>query len=370
MEDRISSAKPPGDEQTMRRRATRTVPVKILRTLMERLLTAAGCSPENAAPTADVFLEADLRGHSLQGLDHMWTTLSDLRSGRMNGNCRPRIIVEHAASVIVDGESGPGQVGAIFASDVATRKAREAGMCAVGLRDAGDIFMLGYYAERIARDGLIGIVLTNTYPPRVHAPGGIDPVLGTNPVAFGIPTAEQDPIIVDMATSTWAIGRVRLAGYHGEEIPEGIAIGPDGQPTRDPALAMQGALCPMAGHQGFGLGLSVGLLSGPLVGAAIGESLANAMKDHRRASACRGHMVMAIDPAAFGEPQAFRDAASAYRDEIRTSRTAPGANRVRIPGERGFALRRAQLREGVRIYEAVWHRTARLAADLGVDMPG
>lgn len=352
----------------MKDRSTRIVDVKVLRDFMERLLAAAGCGSEVAVVAADAFLEADLRGIGLQGLDHMPTMIRGLRNGRIKPDGKPQIVKEGPAFALVDGNYGAGQVAAIFAGDLAVRKAGKAGCSAVGVVNSSDVFMLGFYVERIARAGLIGFAFSDA-PPLVHPFGGIERVLGTNPLAIAIPTAEAHPIVLDMATSALSASRIRQAAYHGEDVPEGIGLGPDGRETQDAAEIRQGTIGPLAGHKGFGLGLCVGILSGPLVGAAVGAALAQWLEDAPGAAGAKGHFFMAVDPAAFGDAAAFRNAVSAYVSEIKTSRKAPGVTEIRVPGERAFAERERSLRNGVSIYEAVWERTAELAKDLGVQMP-
>ncbi len=351
----------------MKERPTRIVDVEVLRDLMERLLIAAGCGPEVADVAANAFLEADLRGIGLQGLDHIPTTIRGLRNGRIKRDSKPQIIKEGPAYALVDGNNGVGQVAAVFAADLAVRKAGKAGCCAVGVVNSSDIFMVGYYVERIARAGLIGFVFSDA-PPLVHPFGGVERVLGTNPLAIAIPTADQ-PIVFDMATSAMSASRIRQAAYHGETVPEGIGLGSDGRETQDAAEIRKGAIGPLAGHKGFGLGLCVGLLSGPLVGASVGKNLAQWLEDAPGAAGSKGHFFVAVDPAAFGDTMAFRRVASAYVTEIKTSRKAPGVTEIRIPGERSLAQRERSLRDGVAIYEVVWERTAELAKDLGVQMP-
>jgi L-2-hydroxycarboxylate dehydrogenase (NAD+) len=350
----------------MDERPTRIVAVAVLRDLVQRLLAAAGCGPEAAAMAADVFVTADLRGTGVQGLDHLPSMIRGLSNGKIDPHGRPRVVRETDASALVDGGRGPGQVAAIFAADLAVRKARRAGCSAVGIVNSSDIFMLAYYADRIARAGLVGIVVTNA-PPLVHPHGGTERILGTNPIAIGIPTDGEHPLVVDMATSALSASRVRQAAYFGESLPPGVAVDPDGQPTRDAALAAQGAIGPLGGHKGFGLGLCVGLLSGPLVGAAVGKALSGWL-GHEPAGA-KGHFLLAVDPSSFGDPAVFRAAVGAHLQEVKSSRKAPHTPEIRIPGERGALEAARRRRDGVPISEVVWARTVKLAAELGVSMP-
>ncbi len=352
----------------MDQRPTRRISAESLRDLMERLLVAAGSNAAQAAVAAEIFLEADLRGHSIQGLDHMWTTLSELRSGLIKGDARPRVVRARAATVLVDGDSATGQLAGVVAADAAVANARKAGAATVGIVNAADLFMLGYYAERIARAGHVGLVFTNT-SPRVHPYGGVDKVLGTNPLAIGVPTANAHPFVFDAALSASAVGHLRIAGYHSEDIAAGIAVDERGGPTLNPTEGIKGAIAPFGGHKGFGLGLAVALLSGPMVGGLIGSALREAAGWHGSITANRGHLMIAVDPAAFGDPEAFPAAVTAYLEEVKGSRKVPGVDAIRVPGERAFAARERSLRDGVVLYEAVWEKTRKLAAELGVEMP-
>src|SRR2546423_3262619 len=140
---------------------TVTIPVDSLRDFLARIFVAAGCDAENARATAQGVIEADLHGHHIQGTDHIYSTVRELRAGRLNGRAKPKIANETAATARVDGDGGPGHVTGIFATDIAIRKAREAGIGAVGLVGGRDIFMLRHYAEPMALAGLVRMVLNH-----------------------------------------------------------------------------------------------------------------------------------------------------------------------------------------------------------------
>lgn len=352
----------------MSKAETITIPVDTLRDFLSRIFEAAGCDSENAKLNAIGVAEADLHGHHIQGTDHIYSTVRELRAGHLNGRAKPKIVRETAATARVDGDGGTGHATGLFATEIAMRKAHEAGIGAVGLVGGGDIFMLGYYAEQIARHGLVGIVFTNTHPVRVHPAGGLDRLLGTNPIAFGFPVAGQDPIVVDFATSTSAIGHVRIASYSGMPIPPDIAIDRNGNPTTDANAALDGALTPLGGHKGFALGLAVGLLSGPVIGAVIGAELSQALAEgqgERR----RGHLFIALDPAAFGDPALNAERTAAYVNLLKSSRKAPGVAEIRMPGERGQRLKREAQQNGITLLASIWSNTLKIAADLGVEPP-
>ncbi|TCL05672.1 L-2-hydroxycarboxylate dehydrogenase (NAD+) [Sodalis ligni] len=356
------------DMSNIQPRRYHRIGITVLTGFIKDIFIANGCSESNAQIMANVCIEADLRGHSIQGIDHIYSILRDLANGVLIGDAAPRVISDTGATLLIDGAGCPGYVGGVFAAEQLIEKTRRMGTASAALQDAGDLFMLGYYAEQFARAGLIGLVFTNTWPPRVHPAGGIDPILGTNPLAIGIPTGAK-PIVFDSATSTSAIGHVRLADYHGEKIAPGIALDADGVPTTDPGEALQGALTPMAGHKGFGLGLCIALLSGAMAGGELGSRLDIVARSNDRSLGKRSHLFIAIDPAAFGDPTVARSRADTYLSEIKAGRRMPGVDEILMPGERSARARTNNLGQGVPILAEVWDRICRFAADADVAIP-
>ena len=351
-------------------RPTRRVPVDELHGLIERLLMAAGADEKSAKAAAEGYLEADLRGHPMQGLDHLYSILPRLRQGKINGQPDTRVIREGEGFAQIDADLALGHYGGVVAVDMAVEKARTSGCCAVGLLNADDLFMLGYYADRLARAGMVGFVYTAAPGRRVRVTGGIDPVLGTNPFAIGVPTGSEHPVVLDSSISVRATGVLRIAGYYGDSIPEGLAIDKDGNPTTDVKAALAGALEPFGGPKGYGLGLCGALLAGPLIGALLGKKLEQALENPTEHERTRGHLFIAVDPAVFVEPTEFRRAVSAYLQDIKTSKKAPGFEEILVPGERGLRQRDESLEKGALIYESVWENTTKLAHEYGVSMPG
>ncbi len=345
----------------------RRVPVEILTGYLQQLLIKAGCNEENAAAAASGFVEADMRGVGRQGADHIGNLLQHLAHGAVDGTGRPTVASDGPAYAVVDGARAPGHAGAFLATDTVIAKAREAGCAAVALSNSADIYMIGIYASRIAEAGLVGMVFT-VAPSLVHPHGGVDRHLGTNPFAISIPTAGDTPIVHDLSTSAVSQSTVRQSAYLGIPLPEGVGVDREGNPSTDAGAVLTGAIGPLAGHKGFGLGLCVALLSGPLTGGAVGSGL-NGWRDADAAARPRGHLFLALDPASFGDPAAFCEAVSVYLDEIRGSRLAPGIDGIRIPGERSHQTRRDSAQNGVVILEESWHRLAAHAERLGVEVP-
>ncbi len=343
-----------------------TVMAGDLEQLTFRLAYAAGANEENAKAIAAVHLYADLSGVGLQGIDHIPWLLNQLADGSVNGTVSPQIVRQTAATALVNGGLGPGEVAGIFAADLAIEMAKNVGTASVGITNSSDIFMLGFYANRIVEAGLIGMVFT-AGPPLVHPYGGVEAMLSTNPLAMSFPTGDV-PVIVDMATSALSGSRIRQAFYHGEEVPVGTGLSAAGEPTINAEeIHRGGVLAPLAGHKGFGLALSVALLAGPLTGSAIGSDLDWLYNGGEAVG--MGHFMIAIDPGAFGPSDEFAIQASDYIGKIKSSKKAPGVNDIRIPGEHSAQERLSNQTGGVKILIATWEIISKCADTLGVSMP-
>jgi LDH2 family malate/lactate/ureidoglycolate dehydrogenase len=336
-----------------------------LRSFVARLLQAAGASSPNAKAAATMLVEADLRGVGIQGVDYAYMLLDSLKRGIINGKAKPQIVHETAATILIDGNGGLGQPAALLAVDVAVKKAGAAGAAVVAIRNSTDIFMIGLYAELIAVQGMVAFVTTSG-PPLVHPHGGTERLLSTNPISFAFPRAGH-PFVVDMATTQIASSWVRQAAYYAEHVPPGSGIGPDGRPTTEAAAIRKGALSPLGGHKGFGLALAVALLCGPLTGSGVGPELAG--WQHEGETRTQGHLLVAIDPAAFGRPEEFIARCEWYLGLIKNSKRAEGSHGIRIPGERAEMERDRQSVEGVRILDHTWATLERYAREYGIEVP-
>ncbi len=336
-----------------------------LRDLMERILAAAGCSHEQSMTTADVLIEADLRGYSTHGLLRLPNMIRRIQSGMINARAAPRVVDEREATALVEGDRAMGPVGATYGASLAARKAERAGSCTVGVVNSDHICMTGYYAERIARAGCVGIVAGVTQP-LVHPYGGVERLLGTNPFSVAVPTSGDAPVLLDFATSAIPFGMILKASVTGESIPAGVAVGPDGEPTTDAKTAAAGAVAPFGDHKGYGLSLVIGLLAGPLLGAKVGKPLSESVREGHYD---KGDLFIAIDPAAFGDPGVFREMVDAHVAEVKATRRAPGVEEIRVPGERSYREKERRLRAGIPIGGGVWEQVAQIAEELGVAMP-
>jgi L-2-hydroxycarboxylate dehydrogenase (NAD+) len=330
------------------------------------LLVAAGADRGHAAIAAELFVEADLHGVGAQGVDYLYYAVDSLKRGLIDGAATPVIARETPSTALIDGRRGIGQVAALLAVDLLVRKARETGSAAIAIGNSTDIFRIGAFAMRLAKAGLIGFVTTSG-PPLVHPHGGRERLLSTNPLAIGIPR-RGDPFVLDMATSALASSRARQAAYYGEEVPPGSGLDSEGRPTTDArAIRQGGALSPLGGHKGFGLGLAMGLLCGPLTGSGIGPELAGWQAEGETRS--QGHFFSAVDPASFVGMNEFLDRTEWYIDVIKSSALAEGYDAIHIPFERSAAAARHQRQHGIAILDETWRVLQRLAAENGVKLP-
>jgi LDH2 family malate/lactate/ureidoglycolate dehydrogenase len=220
---------------------------------------------------------------------------------------------------------------------MAVERARQHGLAAVAVRNAFHFGAAGRFARSIALQGCAGIVMANTRP-LLPAPGGAERVVGNNPLAIAVPTA-GDPVVLDLALSAGAMGKIRLAQSQGQTIPPGWASTSEGIATTDPGEAIKGMLLPAAGPKGFGLAVMIDLLAGGLSSGAIGAEVQPLYGDLGKPYGC-SNLFIAIDVAGFRPVDEFAQDASRFADTVRASRRAPGTTEIRMPGDRAARAHR------------------------------
>ncbi len=332
----------------------------IIRALLKKL----GATNEEASATAEVLAEGDVRGFASHGILRLPYILRAIKRGTIVAKANVKVVKETPATALIDGGHGLGHYVATRAMQLAIKKAKKQGVAAVGVYNSNHFGIAGYYAEMAVRDGLIGIVTTTT-DALVHPWGGVEPLLGTNALAIGFPT--EPPVLLDMAMSVAARGKLVEAVKKGQMIPEGWAVDGEGRPTTDPARGLEGALSPFGGPKGYALAFVLELLAGPLVRAGVGKGVDGTLEPVK-GFCTKGDFMIAIDPSAFVSPKEFRARVGGYVAEIKASKKAPGATEIMIPGEPEREERKRRLREGIPIADEVWSELERLAKELGVDL--
>lgn len=308
-----------------------SVPVAWLHDATAALLRERGVAADDADAVAEALVESDRRGVGSHGVLLLPMYLDRLRDGSVRPTATVETVVDFAAVAVLDAHHSLGQISARIAMTEAVSRARRFGIGAVAVRHAFHFGGAYRYARQAVEAGCIGIAASNTRP-LMPAPGGATAVVGNNPLAIGVPGVDGEAVMLDMAMSEAALGKIRLAAQEGREIPATWATGPDGQPTTDPEAALAGLLLPMGGPKGYGLALVVDVLTGVLSGGASGAAVQGLYADTGVANDC-AHFFLALDPGAFGDAAGFADRLSSLVAQIRGSEVAPGVTRVLLPGQ-------------------------------------
>jgi ureidoglycolate dehydrogenase (NAD+) len=345
---------------------TTTIDADKLAGLGRALLTQAGLSDADAATVADSLVAADLRGVASHGIMRLPIYLE--RMGRGLIQVRPEIQVERTgpATARLDGGAGPGQVVALAAMREAIELAREAGAGFVSVRNSSHFGAAAWYADIAAREGMIGLAFTHSEADVVPF-GGARPALGTNPLAVGIPRGEgRAPLVLDMATSEVAMGKVLLAAAQGREIPSGWAVDAEGRDTTDPTRAR--AVRPMSGPKGYGLALVVEVLAGVLAGARTGDQLKRMYDDFDGPQGV-GHLLGAIDVGRFIEPGLFAAGLEDLLGRLVAVPPADGFDEVLLPGDVELRAEERHRAEGVPLAPDTERKLRELGEAAGVAWP-
>jgi LDH2 family malate/lactate/ureidoglycolate dehydrogenase len=314
-----------------------------------------GMPDEHAALTARCLVAADLRGMPGHGVLRLIQYADCIAAGEVRAAPEVRVLRREGATALVDAGGGYGYAPTMLACDLAAGLAGEHGLAVAGVRDSHHFGMAGLYAEALAERGLAGIVLTNAQP--IMAPeGAATPLLGNNPLAIAVPrAAPHPPLVLDMAMSQTALGRIRLAAAEGRPIPEGWALDEEGRPTTDARRALAaGLLAPAGGHKGLALALMVDVLAGVLTGSPAGRD-ADA---HGRIEGGVGHLVIAL------RTDLFSDRFAGGLEELLAGLRAQGP--VVFPGDPEHAALRRGRRDGVPVSGELRARLDDLATRLGV----
>ncbi|MGH2460985.1 MAG: Ldh family oxidoreductase [Chloroflexota bacterium] len=335
--------------------------------LVAALFLHDGLSSDDAATVARVQVEADLRGMHSHGTRAVPMYLERIRRGIIKP--RPTIQVSDlGGAALVDGDDGPGQVVASRAMDECLARARKFHVGLALVRHSNHFGAAGYYAALALRDDLIGFATTNGN--LVLAPhGGLTPTVGNNPIAIAIPAGEEPPIVLDVAMSVVAGGKVDLIAAEGEDLPPGWCLDAEGRPTRDLAAALAGLGVPLgapaAGHKGFGLAFAMEALAGALTGAHFGREHTLEVEDGP-IPWNEGHFFLAIDPALAMPLADFKARVDRMIREVRDSRPIDGGPPIHAPGELAWHRREQALREGLLLPGSVFQALQRCAEERGI----
>jgi len=308
-----------------------TLPAGALTSFVARLFVAAGIPAHSAEKVAAGLVDAELEGQSSHGIMLVDMYLSRIRSGSVSVEEAGAVVSDKDGAVVLDARNALGHLVGDQAIAIAVERARRHGSGVVAVRHGFHFGTARRFAIQAANEDCIGIVMCNTRP-LMPAPGGAERVVGNNPIAIAVPTGGPIPIVLDMATSEAAMGRIRMAAKGGQEIPSTWAVKGDGTPTVNPAEAIIGMLLPSGGAKGFGLAFLIDLMCGLLSGGAGGDAVQPLYGDSV-IPYDSSQLFIAIDVAHFGDPAIFRARAAAQGERIRTGKRAPNVAQLFTPGE-------------------------------------
>jgi L-2-hydroxycarboxylate dehydrogenase (NAD+) len=344
----------------------RRLPAASCRQFIARVLGSVGLPANEADDVARFMTQADLRGADGHGIFRLAQYVRRIRAGGLNVRPQIRVVRETDAAALVDGDNGMGHLVMQYAARLAMDKAQRQGVSWVGVCRSNHAGPASLYATMPLDRDMIGIYLAvgnaNHLPPW----GGIDLLLSTNPIAVAVPAAEEPPIVLDMATTVVAYGRVKTAAQRGETMPEGWMVDTEGRPLTDPRRAEEGFLLPIGGYKGYGLALVFGLLAGLLNGAAMGRDVVDFNKDDATPTNT-GQAIVALSIAHFAPVETFTRNVDGLIRDLRGSRRMPGVDQIRLPGEQSHATYEDRKQRGIPMNAALRAQLATLATSLGVD---
>lgn len=341
------------------------VPLVQLREFLTRSMATLGLPAADAATVGGLMAEAELQGSDGHGAIRLLPYARRIRAGGINLHPDIRIVQERPGMALLDGDNGMGHLVMKKAAQIAIDKARTCGIAWVGSRMSNHAGPASLYARMPMAQDMIGLYFAvgnaNHLPPW----GGLDMLLSTNPIAVAVPAGEEPPVVLDMATTVAAYGKVKAKAQRGEQMPIGWMIDRLGQPLTDPKRADEGFLMPIGGYKGYGLSLIVGLLAGTLNGAAMGSEVIDFNKDDT-STTNTGQAILAIDLSAFGDVREFKARVDRLVREMRASERMPDVERIWLPGEQSHHKRESNEREGIPIGPALLQQLDKFAQEMGM----
>jgi LDH2 family malate/lactate/ureidoglycolate dehydrogenase len=337
-----------------------------LRAFIAASFEAVDVSREDAKAIAQLMAQADINGSEGHGVFRLPQYIRRIKGGAVNVKPNIRVEREMAGMALVHGDNGMGHLVMKFATEKAIEKAKTAGVAWVGARWSNHAGPASLYASMPLAHNMVGLYMAvgsaNHLPPW----GGLDMLLSTNPIAVAVPAGEEPAIILDMATTVAAYGKVKTKAQRGEMMPEGWMMDRQGNPLTDPKRANEGFLLPIGGYKGYGLALVMGLLAGNLNAAAMGKDVVDFNNDDTTETNT-GHTIVAINVEAFQDLQEFKQGMDTLIRDIRNSQRLPNVDRIRLPGEGTHTARNDNEKNGIPMPEALLAVLDQLASELKID---
>ncbi len=326
--------------------------------LVKEILAKLGASEEDQQLVAEATLDADLKGFTSHGLGRFPQYLISIQAGTINLEDNITIEKETPAITLINGNSGFGQAVSYKAMQIAIKKAKEVGIACVGVHNTNHFGVTGFYSDLALRENCIGLVLANT-DPAIAPLGGKEPLIGTNPIALGIPSDSY--ITVDMATSVTARGKIIESKRKGIKLPDGWALDKDGNPTNDPEAALEGSILPFGGFKGYALALLIEILTGPLVKAGYGHGVTGTASPTKDCT--KGDLYIVIDPSKFTDFDEFKADTEDFISQVRET-----GETVAIPGDLEVKRIAEAETNGVTIDDKLYEQLKEICDDLDINL--
>ena len=336
-----------------------------LRTFTETLLSTGGMPPDDAKLVAKLLVKADLRGYPGHGVTRVAPYLRWIKDGTINLRERPRVVRDSKITAVIEGNHYIGQAAAYMAMELAIKKAKEHGAGILTLRRASHTGRLADYMEMAADAGLIAMGAVSVGSGTTTLYGGMERIIGTHPMAFGIPARNGRHIILDFATASMSMGEIQKRVAKKEKIPDGVMLDGHGNPTndfKDFHGPPRGVFLPFGGYKGSGVALMTEILGGLLSGNGLAKNWWD-----KGGHGINGVFLQAIAVEEFQPLDKFLDQVDELIAFVKSRKTAPGFKEILLPGEQGRRNEERQMREGVEIDEATWTEVKKVAAELGIN---
>ena len=338
-----------------------------LTAIVTEMMQGAGSDAAEATAIAENLVTANLMGHDSHGVGLAPRYMGHAKAGTLKIGAHPKVVSDNGAYLLLDGQMGYGQTVCREATEMAIARAREAGVCIMGLRRTHHMGRIGAWGEMCADAGLIAICYVNTtgHRPYVAPWGGYQSRYSTNPYCTAIPATDTHPkIVLDMATSRVAQGKVRVAYNAGKPMPADALIGPDGRPTTDPKVIFEepyGAMLAFGQHKGYGLAMICEILAAGLTGGGTAREENMDMN-----SICNNMLMIVLDQKGFGAEIPFKSEIDQLVHHVSSSATAEGHDKIRFPGDPERETTEARMRDGIPIDETTWAAMTQAGVEFGM----
>jgi len=345
--------------------ATKYLSIAKAEHFIAKALVALDVPSDDALIVAQLMIKSDLVGADGHGLFRLPAYLKRIRAGGINLKPNIRIEREQGATALINGDNALGHLVMNKAVSVAIEKVKEHSVCWVGSHYGNHSGAASVYVRKLAEQGFIGIYMAVGNANHMAPWGGIDLLLSTNPIAIAVPAGDHPMVLLDIATTVAAYGKVKLAAQKGESIPNDWMIDRQGQPITDPKRSAEGSLLPIGGYKGYGLAVMIGLLAGALNNAAVGKGTID-FNAHHDLITNTGQTIIAVDPSAFGDKQEFINRVIALVEDLKSSSTLPGIKEIRVPGEGAAKMMASRMQQGIPITPELLESLNNCAKECGI----